>query len=388
MIRAGHRYSADCLKMKGQLHFLLKQLKEAQQVYESVLGKKPVIWAKLGMSKTLLAQGKLDAAEDMLNEILEEDNRYIEAHDMMTEVHLERNDALSAQKATENATSISPKSVQRHRRLAKLAEKNHDDETALESHQHSIKWGMNSCHESDQDYFNYARKVSDVVKGDDSTDSKMLVKNANNYLDRARKRYANRPEVAAQAQMVETQLHVSQGKLAKAKESADKARALYRDLAAPPVEASLEFARTLHAMDEEQEARELLVKLAALHGSDADIMQIIDGITGEPISDAGKKVAAKLTKEGIGSYEHKDFESAINVFNEALNTYPKHVGLNLNLVQAVIGDTEANGFDVSHERACNRSLRAIGNLNPEHKQYKRYEFLLKQVEKHYPDALV
>ena len=44
MIVQGSRYAGDCLKMKGQLHFLLKQLKEAQHVYESVLGKKPVVW--------------------------------------------------------------------------------------------------------------------------------------------------------------------------------------------------------------------------------------------------------------------------------------------------------------------------------------------------------
>ena len=387
MIRTGSRYSPDCLKMKGQLHFLLKQMKEAQQIYESVLDKKPVMWAKLGMCKTLLAMDKFDAAQDMLEEIIDEDDRYIEAHDMLTEIHTKKKDLISAQKATENATAISPKSVLRHRKLAELAERNNDDDTTLKSYQQSIKWGFNSCHESEQDYFNYARKVSEVTQGDSSSSSKLMAKQANNFLDRARKRYASRPEVTAQAQMVETQLLLAQGKEQKAKESAQKARSMYNDLPAPPIDTSLEFARTLHAMDEEQDARELLTRLAARHSGDEAILQIIDGITGEPISDAGKKVASKLTKDGIGSYEHKDYISAINVFKEALNNYPKHVGLNLNLMQAIIADTEQNGFDHNYEKMCQKSIRAIGNIDANHKQHKRYSFICKQLNKHYPQVL-
>ncbi|WP_086933916.1 response regulator [Agarilytica rhodophyticola] len=388
MIAEGHRYAPDCLKMKGQLHFLLKQMKEASKVYESVLGKKPVIWAKLGMAKTQIAMGHFDTAEKVLNEIIAEDERYVEAHDMLAEVHSSKGDLLAAQNCTASATKISPKSILRHRKLADLAEQNHDDEVALKSHQQSIKWGLNSCHESEQDYFNYARKVSDVVKGDDSSDSKNLAKNASTFLERARKRYSSKPEVMAQAQMVETQLHSSQGNEAAAQKSHDKAKKMFQDLASPPIEASLEFARSLHAMDEEEEARELLTKLAARHEGKEDIMRVIDGITGEPITEAGKKVASGLTKKGIGSYESKDFDAAINVFSEALVTYPKHVGLNLNLVQAIISQAQNAGFNEKHEAIIKRCLRAVGNIGESHKQYKRYSFLTKQLAKHYPDALL
>ncbi|MFT5085167.1 MAG: DNA-binding response OmpR family regulator [Lentisphaeria bacterium] len=387
MIREAHRYSADCLKMKGQLHFLLKQLKEANQVYESVLGKKPVIWAKLGMAKTQLALGKYDAAEGILKQVIEEDDRYIEAHDMLAEIHTARTDSDAAQRSTENATRISPKSVIRHRRLAALAEFNHDDETALKSHHQSIKWGANSCHESEQDYFNYARKVSEIVKGDDTTEAKVLVKQANSFLDRARKRYSDRPEVAVQAQMVEAQIFSAQGKDDLAQKTLVKAKSMYNTLAAPPAETSLEFARTMHVMDDEDGARELLTKLAARHEGNPDIMRILDGITGEPISDAGRKVAAGLTKKGIGSYEEKDFEDAITVFVEALSSYPKHIGLNLNLVQTIVAEAEANGFKERHESMCRRSMRAVGKISADHKQFKRYSFLYKQLEKHYPGAI-
>jgi len=299
MISAGSRYAADCIKMKGQLLFLLRQLKDAQQLYESVLDKKPLVWAKLGMGKTLLEMGKLDAAEDVLEDIIKEDSRYIEAHDLLSKVHASKHDNISAQKATEKASQVSPKSVHRHRELAELADVNGDDELSMKSHLNAIKWGSNSCYESSQDYFNYARKVSDVVRAKDSpSEGNGMVKQAMTYLERAKKKYSNAPEVEAQTSMVEAQLFQSQGKEAEAKEATEKSKYMYSNLKNPSVDASLEFARTLHTMNEEGQARAILTSLAATHADDEKLLRIIDGITSEPISDDGKQEATKLTKMG------------------------------------------------------------------------------------------
>lgn len=388
MIKAGSRYTNDCIKMKGQLLFLLRQLAEAKQLYESVLDKKPLVWAKLGMGKTLLEMGKLDAAEDILGEVIEEDTRYIEAHDLLADVFIARNDTVSAQKTIEKASQVSPKSVQRHRKLAELADTNGDDELSAKSHQNAIRWAANSCHESAQDYFNYARKVSDVVRGGTNPgDSNAMAKQAINYLDRARKRYGNTPEVEAQSHMVEAQLFHSQGNKRKAQESAAKAKDLYQNLKSPSVDASLELARTLHAMSEEEQARTILTSLGAQHPHNKKLLRIIDGITGEPISEDGKVIATKLTKAGISSYEKRDFDAAIEVFNQAINAYPKHVGLNLNLIQAVLAATEVAGTNSKYEKLCQRSIRAIGQINHGHKQFQRYTFLQKQLNKHYPQVL-
>lgn len=388
LIESGSRYATDCIKMKGQLLFLLRQLREAQELYESVLDKKPLVWAKLGMGKTLIEMGKLDTAEDLLEEVIREDSRYIEAHDLLSEVFVAKNDMLSAQKSVERASQVSPKSVHRHRKLAELADINGDDDLSMKSHHNAIKWGMNSCYESAQDYFNYARKASDIIRsGNNASEGKVMVKQAISYLDRARKRYGNSPEVEAQSHMVEAQLFQAQGQNDKASESSTKAKKLYNNLKSPSVDASLEFARTLHTMNEEDQARAILTSLAANHPEDKKLLRIIDGITSEPISDDGKIVATQLTKSGITSYEKKDFDTAIDVFNKAINSYPKHIGLNLNLIQAVLAATEITKATTEYEKMCRRSVRAIGRIPTDHKQFKRYAFLQKQLSKHYPDVL-
>lgn len=387
MLKEGTKYTTAVIKIKGQLHFLLKQLVEAKSIYEKVLSNKPVVWAKLGLGKTLIDMDKLDSAEKVLKEVVDEDERYVEAHDMLSDIYTKKNDYISAQNAVETATHVSPKSTLRHRKLAKLAERNNADDVALKSYQQSIKWGFNSVHESEQDYFDYARKVANITSGSESADSKTLMKQANTFLDRARKRYSNRDEVGVQAQMVETQLHIAAGDSNKAEKSLSKSKQMYSELAAPPVETSLEFARTLHASDDEKAARELLTNLAVRHENNPEVMQIIDSITSEPISEAGRSAATQLTKDGINSYENKDFDKAISVFNEALASYPNHVGLNLNLIQAVCSAADSEGHNDRNESLIKRSLRVVSSLPEDHNQYKRFDFLQKQIQKFYPAVL-
>lgn len=386
-LEEGSKFNSAIIKIKGQLHFMLQQLSEAKKLYEGVLSKKPLVWAKIGMGKTLIAEGKYEAAEEVLNSIIDEDDRYIEAHDMLAEVSEKKKDFINAQKITERATQISPKSVLRHRKLAALAETNHDDEMALKSMQQTIKWGFNSVHESEQDYFNFARKAANITTKDSSTEAKTLQKNANNFLDRARKRYSNKEEVLTQAALVETQLEIATGNESKAEASLAKSRKMYANLANPPLEASLELARTLHASGDEKEARALLTKLAARYENDPEVLAVIDSITSEPISESGKSVATKLTREGIKLYEGKEYSSAIQIFNEAIASYPNHVGLNLNMMQAVLAQTEQQGFDEKNESIIKRCLRAIGTLETGHKQEKRYNFLMKQTGKLFPSLV-
>lgn len=388
MISKGSRYASDCIKMKGQLLFLLAKYPETVALYKSILSKKPIVWARLGLAKTLIEMGKLDEAEDTLEAIIKEDNRYIEAHDLLSDICTARRDNLSAQKAIEKASQVSPKSVHRHRKLAELADLSGDDELSMKSHLHAIKWGSNSCYESSQDYFNYVRKVADVVRNKEkSSQGNAMVKQAKTYLERARKKYPGVPEVEAQTRMVEAQLFQSQGKMKEAHEACEKAQGHYNELKSPSINTSLEFARTLKTMEEEDQARAILTSLAAVHPDDLKLMRVIDGITSEPISDDGKDSASGLTKNGIDAYENKDYDAAIEVFHKAINAYPKHVGLNLNLIQAIISAAEDTTPKPQHEKMCRRSLRAIGGIRPDNKQFQRYAFLQKELSKHYPTLL-
>ena len=389
MIDSRSRYAMDCLKIKAQLHYALKQFNDAISIYQSVLTHKPLIWAKIGLGKTLLAQSKYAEADEILQSVVAEDQRYIEAHDLLADISIQEKNNITAQKALEQATHISPKSVLRHRKLAKIANINNDDETTLKSYQQAMRWGANSCHESEQDYFDYVRKVADLTHGNTSDDAKTMIQQARKILNRARKRYAGKPDAMAQAQMLETQLYLSQNDKINANKAAEKAELMYQELEFPLIETSLEHARTLHTHKKEAKALELLIALAEEHKDNPEILQAIDGITGEAITEEGKKVAAKLTQSGIELYKNKNknYKEAIQVFSEALLLYPKHIGLNLNLLQVLSSDGTENGCNDQHYAMCKRHLHTIETIDINDAQRKRYLFIKNQIEKFYPEIL-
>lgn len=389
MIDSRNRYAMDCLKIKAQLHYLLKQFNESIAIYQSVLIHKPLIWAKIGLGKTLLAQNKLKEAGDILQSVLDEDQRYIEAHDLLADISIRDKDNFTAQKTLQQATYISPKAVLRHRKLAKIANLNHDNATTLQSYQQAIRWGTNSCHESEQDYFNYARKIVDLTYGNTSEKARTMIKQAKKILNRARKRYACKPDAMAQAQMIETQLYLNQNDQINANKEAEKAELRYNELEPPLIETSLEHARTLHALKKEAKALELLIALAEENKDNKEVLQAIDSITGEAITEEGKKIAAKLTQSGIELYQgkNKNYKEAIQVFSEALLLYPKHIGLNLNLLQVLSTDGSENGCNDQHQAMCKRHLHTIETIDIPEAQRKRYLFIKNKIQKFYPKIL-
>ena len=139
----------------------------------------------------------------------------------------------------------------------------------------------------------------------------------------------------------------------------------------------------------EAQALELLIALAEENKDNKEILQTIDGITGEAITEEGKKVAAKLTQNGIELYKgkNKNYKESIQVFSEALLLYPKHIGLNLNLLQVLSSDGTENGCNDQHQAMCKRHLHTVETIDLNEAQRRRYLFIKNQIEKFYPEIL-
>ncbi len=380
VMKAQKKYVTDCLKLKAQLYLKIEQYPQAKKIYEDVLAIKPVHWARLGLGKTLLAMNDLERAEALLKAVLKDDNRYVEAHDLLSELYEKKKDLRHAQASTVNASKISPKSVIRHRRLAQLANRNQDNALCLQSHQNAIKHGINSCYESPQDYFNFARKVSDVVKGDHSRENQDLVKQAFKTIERVKKRFHN-ASVSMQAKLVESQIHAGQDNLTKAREAIEEAKKIGEDAGKLTPEARLEEGRALLAVKKDAEAEAIFRHLAKEYAGDRELMAALDSLSAEPLSGEGKTRAGELTKKGIMLYDDKQFDAAIEVFAEALNLFPKHVGLNLNLIQVVLAAAKDSGQLTHYEPYYRRCLEHVKQITRKHPQYERCEYLRKQLEK-------
>ena len=381
MIAEGSRYSSDCLKIKAHMHFLMEEFEKSEEVYLNALRERKQVWAQLGLARTLINNNKLDQAEDILSGIVEEDERYIEAHDMLADIYERRENWQMAQEALEKATEVSPKSVLRHRRLAEAATQTMDDFVALSAFESAIKWGVNSVFESPQDSFNYARKASDIIRTGQTDNVANLTDRTNRIIDRAKKRFKDDSEVAAQANLVSAQLYAAKEDVKRAEDFQSKGESSAEQLLNPSALVQLERARAHKSVGHSEDAQNVLRDLVTEFANNPTVMKAVDSIADEPMSKEGKRAATKLNKSGIEKYEKGDYSTAITIFSEALAKYPNHIGLNLNLIQAILAQVRSTKSPTDgYRKRCEVCINSVGSLPEDHKQHNRFQYLAQQVK--------
>jgi DNA-binding response OmpR family regulator len=383
-IQNKHRYGLDCIRYKAQICIMMGKPEEARKIYIAILQKKDHAWAKIGLARALMACEDMDDIEPLLKEILKKDHRYIEAHDLLADYYEKTNQPEKAQEATEQATALSPKSITRHRRLAKLAEKNGDDATCLKAYEESIRWNYNSCHATPEDYLSLARKTVDVAKVSTPREAVDKTKKALGLLERMQRRFPKRKN-KVKSHFIESQLYACQGKEKFAQSLLQQAEVDYDILDPKDVDARLDYACAHIMSGDKQKAYKELHLLSKEKQVSTEVLKRIDRISEEPISLAGKSCASDLSKKGIGAYQAREYDKSIQIFSDALKMFPNHVGVNLNLVQVIIAKAETETKTNDHYLDCKECFSKIGILGDDHKQYARRQFLLDQFKAVYKD---
>ncbi len=384
--RCADRLSADttyrgaCLQIQAEMNLRLFNFKRAEEIYTGVLTERPVLWAKLGLGKTQVAKKEFAKAEINLKEVIRDDRRVVEAHDLLADAYLGKGDTLLAQQAMQEAADVSPKSVMRQRRLADLAKLNEDTEACLAASRRVIKTARNSVYESPDDYFNLARELAGLSK-DGEANADKYVKETFEVLQKLEKRPYFDVSADVQSNALKSRSLHNNNKLNEAETFLDKAKNLYasnkEDL---KPEVGLDFAQTLIASGDKSGADEVLHELVDKFPANQTIVEKADAMSDTPKSKAGRKKVADMTKSGIDCYDKKQYSEAIEIFKNAIGIFPGHIGLNLNLIQAVIAESKNHGEKMGFETLCRNSLARISVIDKENSQYARYEHLTQEVD--------
>lgn len=382
----GTRYDSVCKNMEAELYQRLGEFEKAKSQYEKVLAESPAVWAKLGLGKTLIELKNYKDAEVVLKEVLDVDTRYVEAHDLLAVCYNSQGDGLRAQAAMKKAVEVSPKSVLRQRKLAALAYKNQDIETSVKACRNTVKLSQNSCYETPTDYFNLASRLADTMKTASASDTSRFSKEAQEILQKVEQKFPRDKSISLQTAAVKARVHEAKKESKEAEKWTEVARDLYIEIEDDvDIEASMEYAHTLMAMGDAKAAKRILERLVNENPNNDEVAEQIDSLSDEPVSKRGKSQVAELTKKGISCYEKKEYEEAIHVFQNAVAIYPKHIGLNLNLVQVILAECDTHGIQRQYRAMCRKCLSSVQDLPEDNPQFERYQYLKKQAAECFPE---
>lgn len=386
-LNANTSYRGACLQIQAEMNLRLFNFKRAEEIYTGVLNERPVLWAKLGLGKTQVAKKEYANAEANLKEVIRDDRRIVEAHDLLADAYIGQGNSVLAQQVMQDAAEVSPKSVMRQRRLAELSKLNSDTQACLEAARRVIKTARNSVYESPDDYFNLARELADLTKENEPNADKYL-KETFEVLQKLEKRPYFDVSADVQSNALKSRSLLNNNKAEAAAPFLEKAKVLYREHKEElKPDVGLDVAQTLMARGDKTGADEVLRELVEKFPTHEAIVAKADSMSDTPKSVAGRKKVADMTKSGIDYYESKDYKNALETFKAAIDIFPGHIGLNLNLVQAVIAEIKSNGDQPGFEALCKNSLLRISSIDTHDNQYARYAYFKKEVDELFNQGL-
>jgi CheY-like chemotaxis protein/Tfp pilus assembly protein PilF len=373
------RYASWCHQTLGQLYLNIGDIQSAINLYNSIISKREVPWAVLGLAHAQLKNQDYKNACENFESALRLNPNMVEAYDGLTSCYEALNQHTKAQTALETAVEMSPRKVLRHEKLGQICQKNQDISGAANSFRKAIRYGEHSIHEKADNYLNLGRCLSEQSEGDLSSEGKALANEAMTVLDELTHKFSIDENACLNATLIEARVLKGQDNQEAAKNKLHQAECMIEEenLSA---DVGLEFSKTLYSLGETDRAEHILIKLAEDYCDEPEIMSQIESQLDEPESLLNKKQAKKLNKTGIEYFEKGNLNEAAEAFKEALQHTPRHAALNLNLAQVAIKLYKDNLE--SHTLAlANESISRIKNLPEQHNQFKRLKYLEKQLSK-------
>ena len=385
LLEKPNRFQIDARKILAELYLKNKQPDEAESTYAQLDPEKMPLWANLGLANVEYQRKQFDAAEKRLNAIIREHPNCVDAHDLLARVFEATHRPAQSQNALMNAVKVSPRSAPRQRELGRVSLDIGDQNASVHAFRSAIRHSKNSCHEAADDYVNLAEGLVRLAKKGKGSPNKSLINEAKEHLASASKKYGKHPIIQMRGKLIEADMCLATNNQASADESLKAAIELhanmqYSVIGNSSIQLCIECAKSFMTHGRYDEGEAILQELTRLN-NDPEYAIKIDKLLRDPKTKEGIEYAAKLNKKGIELYQKQNVEGALMSFIEVHRELPNHVGLNLNLMQALISKSKDRKLDNNEQKMLTSCFQRIGKIEEDGPHKKRYDYLEKRYKR-------
>jgi len=150
-------HAMDLLRMKAGMLLKASQPQAARQAYERALGLRELAWAKAGLARIDVLEGRHVAARKRLLEIVRDHPSFLDAYDQLAQTLRHLGETAQALAVMRQAARLSPYSVTRQKNLGDLARQLGHLDVAEEAYRTSIAVGEHSVLKSPDAYLELAQ---------------------------------------------------------------------------------------------------------------------------------------------------------------------------------------------------------------------------------------
>ena len=175
-------HKTECLGIISRQYFDLQQFDNAKTIYLAHHQNINCQWATIGLGKIALQENKLTHAERLFKLVIKQDPLYLSSYDWLSKTYEEQFRYLHAEDILETALQLSPRSLRRLGKYAKLCMYNENYDKATIAYENNYKLARNSIHHSSDNTINYVNAVIEHAPSLSLTESKKINTKAQSFL--------------------------------------------------------------------------------------------------------------------------------------------------------------------------------------------------------------
>ncbi|HEX5364816.1 MAG TPA: tetratricopeptide repeat protein [Gallionella sp.] len=357
--------TVELLRIKTSTLMTMGQHDQAEQVFNQILAKRDIPWAKTGLGKVAFLKGDMERAQQLFNEVIRDNPAYLEAHDWLVKTHESMGNLDEAQNVLARSVELSPTSVLRQRNLGEMAQKRGDLETAANAFRRTIKLGEHSIHKAPSTYLNLARVCSD--KGTPA-EALQVLKNVTQEFEGA--------EIRLHAKVMEGSVYNKSGDHINSQKMSKELAAITssHNTNLPP-ELMLEATQLFLATGNKEAAGNMAKSLVKNNHENAELLtQVSELYNKAGMHDIGDELVNKSREEVIESNNRAvvmakegKLEEAIQLLREARVLLPNNKRIMINLANVSVLSMRQNGMNDELFKIAKDCMMRVAAIDPKEK---------------------
>lgn len=366
--------ATELLRIKTNTLMTMGKYDQAKQVFEQILAKRDIPWAKTGLGKVAFYSGDMERARQLFREVIGDNPAYLEAHDWLAKSFEVTEELDEAQRVLARCTELSPHSVIRQKNLGEIAHKRGDLDTAENAFRKTIKLGEFSVHKTPVAYLGLAKICSDK---ENSIEALQILKNVHKEFDG--------PDTKLHAKVLEGMVYrksgdfVSAGKLSK-----EVAELVQQDKDILPPNVMVEAAQLFLETGNKEAAESLAQVIVKNNHENTKLLAQVNELYAQAgMQDEGKKIVETSRQEvveannrGVTLAKEGKLDEAIQVLRDARTMLPNNKRIMINLANvAVLAMRQAGRTDILMQTA-RECLDRVSKLDPQEKWCSQFQTAL------------
>ncbi|HSH28289.1 MAG TPA: response regulator [Thiohalobacter sp.] len=346
-IEQGTKFRYELLKLKTDMLLNIGEFDQAEALFTRVLEDRELPWARMGLGRVRFHRQDYDGAIATFDAVIEQQRNFVAAYDWRARALERKGDAAAAQESLQLAVNVSPKSLQRQRALADIADFNQDYATTEKARRQALRVGRGSVLRQPTDFSGLARALG----------KQGSAKEGLKVLDQLRHECREDPRTGLVAAVAESAVQQALGNASQAAAVLDSAL----ELAAGQPElltgaAGNELVQTCLEQGRTGPAHEVARSLVMNNHDDEDVLKRLSMIYREAgLAEAGndlirstREEVVELNNEGVALINAGRIEESIDFFSNAVKVMPSNAVFNLNAAHSLILFMKRSGPSREH----------------------------------------